>query len=123
MKYATIIGTLALSFAAAHAETPANPTERLSGSGIYTQTPTGPDFARYYPPRALAEKKDGRVTLDCIVQADQSLKCAVRTEDPTEYGFGPATLSLANAFRVAAIHDGAPTVGKSVVLPVWWRME
>lgn len=119
MKYLAIIGAFALATAHAEAPVPA----RLPSDGIYTQTPSGQDFARYFPARALAENKDGRVTLDCIVQTDQSLKCAVTSETPAEYGFGAATLSIANAFRVVAVHEGAPTAGKRVLLPIFWRVQ
>lgn len=120
MKHLAVIGVCTLALAAAHAEAP--PPERLTGSVVYTQVPTGQDFARHYPARALSEKQEGRVVLDCIVQADQSLKCAIATEDPVGYGFGSATMSLSGVFRIAAMHEGAPTAGKRVALPIWWRL-
>lgn len=65
------------------------------------------DLARYYPPRALARSITGQVVLDCLVDANGALNCAVASETPTNWGFGDAALRISRDYRmVPAMRDG-----------------
>ena len=73
----------------------------------YLVRPTGYDFSRYYPSRAMQQEVSGNVRLDCLVLADGALDCMVREETPPEYEFGAAAMRIARGFRVS-VFDVAP---------------
>lgn len=90
----------------------------------FTQRPSGRDFERFYPHRALERGMSGRVVLDCSVAANGRLTCAVALEDPAGWGFGDASLRAAQEFRVApATADGRPTSGGRLRVPMIWRVS
>lgn len=71
------------------------------GKSDWAQTPTGADFARYYPKAAADQGVAGRAILDCDVSAVGSLeRCRVVDETPLGYGFGEAALKLTGLFRM-----------------------
>ena len=90
----------------------------------FLERPSGRDFERYFPHRAVTRGVSGRVVLDCAVAADGRLSCAVASEDPAGWGFGDASLQAARHFRVApATADGQPTSGGRLRVPMAWRAE
>lgn len=103
---------------------PAPPNLQRLSNVVWAALPDAEDYIRYYPPRAWEENVGGQVTLDCIVNADGRLSCAITAEEPTGYGFGEATLRVARHIRVALeTADGQPTPGSRVGRTVRWRTE
>ncbi|MBL8531036.1 MAG: TonB family protein, partial [Hyphomonadaceae bacterium] len=80
---------------------PAPPTPSVITDPTWIERPTGRDFARFYPPRALERNQEGRVTLDCIVNADGRISCTVTSEEPSGWGFGEAAVRISRSFRMA----------------------
>ena len=100
---------------------PPNPSV-LTGMN-WIARPAAADYARLYPPRAMDNGVSGRVVLDCLVDGQGALSCAVVSEDPPGYGFGNAALRLAQSFRAAPqTTDGRPTGGGRVRVPITWRI-
>jgi len=55
--------------------------------------PGAAEFARAYPPRAIAANVGGAVMLECLVTAAGGVSgCAVVSESPASFGFGKAAL-------------------------------
>ncbi|WP_083197125.1 energy transducer TonB [Candidatus Viadribacter manganicus] len=70
-------------------------------------------LASYYPRRALARDISGLVVLDCLVDTNGALNCAVVAETPTNWGFGEAALRIAQDHRmVPAMRDGQAVQGR-----------
>jgi protein TonB len=89
----------------------------------WLQRPTGQDFSRFYPARALERNMEGRVQLRCVVSADGRITCTVISEDPSGWGFGQAALQISHSFRMAAqTADGRPTSGGQVTVPLTFRL-
>lgn len=85
----------------------------------YLARPTERDFAAVYPADALRRGVTGHVVLNCLIQADGQLACAVASEDPPGEGFGEAARRVAVRFRMPThLSDGRPTVGGTVTLPI-----
>ncbi len=104
-------------------ETPVGPVVALS-EVPFTQRPSAGDFGRHYPRRALVNRVEGRVTLNCVVQRNFRLDCVVAEEDPPGQGFGQAAMRLSRVFRAAReFPDGRPTVGAQVRVPLQFRVE
>ncbi len=84
--------------------------------------PSAETFDRYYPLGARDAGVEGRTELDCLVNADGSLRCLVADEAPYGGGFGEAALRIAQDFRV--LRDGvhASAVGKRVRIPITFRL-
>ena len=78
----------------------------------------------YYPLRELAERIEGRSSMECTVKDDGALTdCHVVSESPVGKGFGAATLRLASRFKMRPpTADGAPTAGGKVMIPLSWRI-
>ncbi|HRP10723.1 MAG TPA: energy transducer TonB, partial [Terricaulis sp.] len=103
---------------------PAPPTPSVITDPTWVQRPDGRDFARHYPPRALDRGQEGRVTLDCIVNADGRISCTVTSEEPSGWGFGEAAIRISRSFRMApATRDGAPTSGGRVRVPIRFNVQ
>ncbi|MBX3510003.1 MAG: energy transducer TonB [Hyphomonadaceae bacterium] len=103
---------------------PAPPTPSVITDPTWIERPTGRDFARFYPPRALERNQEGRVTLDCIVNADGRISCTVTSEEPSGWGFGEAAVRISRSFRMApATRDGVPTSGGRVRVPIRFQLQ
>jgi hypothetical protein len=85
--------------------------------------PSAQSFERYYPLIAVDAALEGRTVLDCLVNADGSLRCLVAEETPTGAGFGDAALHIAQDFRVLRDEAGASAVGKRVRVPITFRLS
>jgi protein TonB len=82
------------------------------GSVVWAQRPTARRISELYPQRALREGLGGRVQLDCEVQANLNVSCAIASESPAGQGFGRAALSASSAYRArATLSDGTSAVG------------
>jgi protein TonB len=89
----------------------------------WLERPDGRDFARHYPPRALERGREGRVTLDCVVNADGRISCSVANEDPDGWGFGEAAIRISRSFKIAPrLENGAPTEGGRLRVPITFRL-
>jgi TonB family protein len=65
--------------------------------------------ARFYPRGAFMQGVEGRVVLDCFVEVNGQLACAVASETPPGQGFGDAALAIASEHVMQpATHNGAP---------------
>jgi protein TonB len=82
--------------------------------------PSDPGF-RYYPERAQAERVEGVATLDCAVTQEGALKCAVLTESPPGWGFGPTALRLATLFHMKPTADGS-SAGRRIQVPIRFKL-
>lgn len=99
--------------------TPQTQTPARAGSVVWTQRPSSRRITDLYPQRALREGLGGRVQLDCRVQGDLSVACAVASETPAGQGFGRAALSAAGSYRArATLSDGSSAVGSSARVAV-----
>ena len=104
--------------------TPLAPPSPFITNATFLERPSGRDFERYFPARALARGQSGRVVLDCTVAADGRVGCVVASEEPAGWGFGEASLRAARHFRVApASADGTPTSGGRLRVPMAWRAQ
>lgn len=76
-------------------------------------------MAMYYPDLAQRMEKSGDASVRCTITAKRSLTdCAVVTESPMGYGFGAATIRLAQHMQVnGSFHDGS-----TITLPISWRI-
>lgn len=117
---ALLVGTLAL--AAAGAVWAANPPEpKVITRPVWVQKPNGEDMARYYPAAATkAGVTDAKALVECAITADGHLeKCRMRMEKPADYGFGEATIKLAQHFQMQPLsQDGTPTAGGVINIPI-----
>lgn len=102
---------------------PAPPTPAVLTGMVWLQRPSSQDFNRYYPQRALDREQEGRVVLDCLVDANGRISCTVASEDPSGWGFGEAALRISRNFRAAAqTSDGRPTSGGRTRVPISFRL-
>jgi periplasmic protein TonB len=102
---------------------PAPPTPSVITNPQWVERPSGRDFARYYPPRALEREQEGMVRLSCLVAADGRISCTVTSEEPPGWGFGDAALRISRHFRMApATRDGVPTSGGRVNVPIRFNL-
>jgi len=91
----------------------------------WIRTPASVDLMRYYPRKAMADRVQGRGVAGCTVAEDGHLtSCVVLSETPAGYGFGEATVKIAEkVFRVSPKNpDGASTVGAHVQVPIRWSL-
>jgi TonB family protein len=86
--------------------------------------PSFQDLAKAYPPEALKQGVNGRTQISCSVEADGRLSaCAVISETPSGMGFGQASLSLADRFRMKPEAARAAVAGgPKVTVPIRWAM-
>jgi protein TonB len=105
-------------------ESPPAPPSSYITDATFLDRPSGRDFERYFPPRALERGVSARVVLDCTVAADGRVGCNVASEEPAGWGFGEASLRAARHFRVApATSNGQATSGGRLRVPMTWRAQ
>ncbi|MBS0294727.1 MAG: TonB family protein [Proteobacteria bacterium] len=101
---------------------PAEPAK--PGAPHWIRTPSSADLGRYYPRKAMAEGRQGRAEVSCVVAADGHLtSCVVLSETPVGQGFGEASVKIVqDIFRISTTtSDGKSTVGAHVAVPIQWR--
>ncbi len=107
----TVFGAASLAAAPARAQD--------GNNAAWEHVPSGADFARVYPARAMAQHLSGHVLLNCLILRSQHLRCTVAMEDPRGLGFGAAALRLTREFRIAArTRDGRSTAGGHLRVPL-----
>lgn len=75
------------------------------------------DIQAAYPERARSLRVEGVATMSCGVSVIGALEnCAVVKEDPPEWGFGAAALSLAPQIRMRTATVGGASVSGGVVV-------
>jgi hypothetical protein len=100
------------------------PDDALFDSAALVETPEWVETPQWYVigsamPRIAGEASiPGSAVLDCLVQADYSLRCRVESEAPTGIGFGEAARLVAEHYRITPRIDGTDTVGMRVRLPI-----
>jgi protein TonB len=103
---------------------PAPPNPSVITNPQWLERPSGRDFERYYPPRALDRGQEGRVILDCIVGADGRIGCSVSSENPTGWNFGEAAIRISRSFRMSPrMENGQPSEGGRVRVPITFRLS
>lgn len=83
--------------------------------------PSLADFRETYPERARAAGVEGLVRLLCTITEARTLDCVVHSEDPIEFGFGAAALTLSRLYVVRADEPRAP-VGARVIVPIRYML-
>lgn len=91
----------------------------------WVKRPGPTEFARFYPDRAQRMEQEGVATITCAVTAAGSLTgCRVVRETPSEFGFGAATLKLAQYFKMSPrTVDGRPVEGGQVTIPIRFNLD
>lgn len=103
---------------------PAPPTPSIITNPQWLERPSGRDFERYYPPRALERGQEGRVNLACVVAADGRISCTVTSESPEGWGFGEAAIRISRHFRMSPqTRDGVATSGGRVNVPIRFNVS
>jgi periplasmic protein TonB len=95
------------------------------GNPTWLKRPGASEFARFYPDRAQRMEQEGTATITCAVTAAGSLTgCRVVRETPGEFGFGAATLKLAQYFKMSPrTVDGRPVEGGQVTIPIRFNLD
>jgi len=104
---------------------PAPPAPPQITPADFGRKPDGAAYARYYPSRALEREKDGSVSLRCSVAASGRLtSCAVVNEDPPSWGFGEASVKMAQReFQVnPRTVNGQPSEGGVITFTIRWKL-
>jgi TonB family protein len=111
----------ALTFGGGYTAWAAQPSQgRLVTHPDWSRRPNGSDLVRFYPPKALALRMDGKAIMRCRVGRTGALSaCAIVRESPQGAGFGNATLQMAPLFQMKPMSvDGRPVAGGIVRIPV-----
>lgn len=91
----------------------------------WVRTPTVEELISTFPVAAIEKGASGEAVVECQVGAEGALGgCYVITERGGDYGFGAATVQLAQYFRMAPTsQSGASTEGGMVRLPMVWKLN
>lgn len=123
-RFLLVLALLATGVATAVADAPGDQHPRVMRGATTLHRVNGASYADLYPARALAEGVGGEVVLDCVVAADGKLGCTVLSEAPEGYGFGEASVTVAQDFRISArTASGQSTAGGRVRVPLTWRLD
>jgi len=68
----------------------------------FDQRPDNQDFRRHYPEMAQRHNRQGMSVLCCVVREDRRLNCAVAFEAPAQEGFGQASLTVSQEYRLSS---------------------
>ncbi len=91
----------------------------------WVRTPTVEELISAFPVAAIEKGASGEAVIECRVATGGALDgCYVITERGGDYGFGAATVQLAQYFRMAPrSQSGEPTEGAMVRLPMVWKLN
>ena len=105
------------------AESPPPPPPAIDGLPRWLAKPSGQDFLKVYPRKAMARRLAGRAVISCSLLATGRLAgCVIAEETPAEGGFGAAALRLAPKFLLSPVdQDGKSVVGGTVRIPLVWN--
>ncbi|MBU6407779.1 MAG: energy transducer TonB [Alphaproteobacteria bacterium] len=95
------------------------------GAADLVRAPSGEAMADYYPRRAFRERVEAQVAIQCnVIRSGRLTDCRVSRESPAGFGFGEATIRMAQeTFRAPQrTRDGRPTEGAEFRATVRWRM-
>lgn len=105
------------------------PSAAVSGSEqvtdpIWISRPTGEQLASYFPYFAMTHELSGSARIRCrITESGGLTDCEVISEQPENADFGQASLAIAQFFAMERrSRSGVPVAGRSVVVPIRWRM-
>jgi TonB family protein len=85
--------------------------------------PTDDALLDAYPLVARQTGIPGLVILVCVITADGHMSKCDAKATPTRFGFERAALSLAGTFQVRPYtDDGAPTVGTTIAIPIYFAL-
>lgn len=88
---------------------------------IWLARPSFEDQARAYPHEAYREHVSGESAIRCSVKPDGGLAdCVVASETPAGMGFGSASLSLADRFRMKP--EAVDRIAPTVTVPFHWAL-
>ncbi|MCE3288943.1 MAG: hypothetical protein K0R83_955 [Caulobacter sp.] len=87
---------------------------------LWLRKPSGHAVMRAYPKKAMARGVSGKAILSCvIVDTGHVDKCKVVEETPPGFGFGKASIELAQFFVMQTdTAEGVSTVGATVIIPL-----
>jgi len=104
----------------AGADVTASPAPQVLVNPDWERRPTARDTARVYPRAAQAKNLSGWAAVSCTVAEGGTLTaCRVDNESPPGAGFGEATLSLMDRFKMRPTRaDGTSVVGGVVRIPL-----
>src|SRR5262245_2399729 len=99
------IGVIILCIAIAQAQTESPPASDARTYDMTDFCPASAEHVRYMPDRALRQRINGHVVLDCALNDERKLTtCQIAEETPPRIGFGTAALNI--ACHNAAIERG-----------------
>lgn len=96
-----------------------HPTDLRLADVAWAQRPEGNIYGAVYPYPALLAGLGGQVELDCLIQEDSRLACAVRSETPPEQDFGEAARQISAQYKAPERADGGEAyIGRVVLVPI-----
>jgi len=103
----------------------AAPVSNLIADPEWVRTPSVEELISTFPVAAIQSGASGEAVVECHVARGGALDgCYVITERGGDYGFGAATVQLAQFFRMAPTsQSGEPTEGAMVRLPMVWKLN
>lgn len=91
----------------------------------WVRTPTIEELVANFPADAVQNGASGEALIECSVESHGRLTgCFVLVERGGDYGFGKATVQLAQHFQMAPRSlSGQPTDGGVIRLPMVWKLN
>ncbi len=91
----------------------------------WVRTPSMDEFVAAFPVAAIEKGASGEALIECRVAAEGALDgCFVLTERGGDYGFGAATVALADHYRMAPVSlSGQQVAGGVVRVSMAWKLN